>query len=1111
MKKLVQYFIDRSLLVNIVSIGLLIAGILYILSANREAFPHVEYDFVLVTTVYPGANAEDIEKHVTIEIEDQLREVEGIDELTSNSLESRSVVAAQLDPDLSDDDKTKAINDIKDAVDSVTDLPEEAEDPVVMELGTNLLPVLEISVSNKKGIKSDEDERELRRISKNLEDKIREIREVGKIDRQGYRDREYIVEVNPARMKEYYIGVNEIITALSQKNLNFPGGEIKSADGEIMIRTIGEAENVRDVENVLIRANDRGNWVRVKDVATVQNTFEEADTYNRTMGQPAITLTVLKKESADIINLVDEVYTVAEAYQQELGDEYRITFSNDISYYVKRRLNVLVNNGMFGFGLVLLVLFLSLGWRIALMTALGLPLAFSGTFVWMAQSGVPINLISMFGLIIVLGMLVDDAIVVAENVYRHLEEGLPVKEAVITGTSEVIVPVAGTIMTTIAAFAPLLFMTGIMGQFMWALPAVVSVALFASWVESMFILPSHIHDIEKHRKTSVKAMRDENRGFFSVVAEKYMKVLDTFVTHKYLVMLGITILFIGSLAFAVTNMKLVLFPQDKIERFVMKVEASSGTGLEQMSEKIVLLEKLVGEIPENELDNYITTVGMSRESPMDPDEKRGSNYATILVNLTPEEERNRKANAIINELRSKVKGVQKHFEKIEINTVRSGPPVGKAVSVKIKGEEFDEILAIAEEFVAYLNTIEGIKDAKHDYEEGQKELRIHVDERTASIAGISVYDVASTVRTYFKGTVATTIKKSDEEIDIRVQYPERYRESLSSMNDVVIANRMGNLVPLTEVASFKRANGITMINRSNWKRSITVSADIDENSKEATSVTVNQQLMEKFASVEDEHTGVLVDFSGEFEDTQESMQNLGRSFIIAVLVIYIILVGIFRSLSHPLIIIMVIPLSFIGVIWAFYAHGMALSFLAIMGVVGLAGVIVNDSILIVDFIKNNRARGMDLKEATVTAGGNRLRPIILTTITTFFGLIPTAYGIGGYDPFLKPMAVSMSWGILFGTVITLFITPVLYNVFSDFRKVLFGGLKSAEAFETDEIRKEKEETARYNEALGCLENDMECIKEKIKEELRTELTDEILKEKKKTTKKKSTAKKSGDK
>ncbi len=1087
MKRLVQYFTERSLLVNLFTIGLLIAGLMFLFSAKREAFPKIDFDWVIINTIYPGSTASDVEKYISIPIEDELREVDGIDELFSSSLEGRSVVAVKLDPDL--ENKSKTINDIKDAADSISDFPEDAEDPVVTELNTAMTPVIEIAISSKSGIKNDSDEFRLRRNVKILQDRILEINGVARIEKKGYRDREMIVEVKPALLDHYHVAINEVITALSRKNLNLPGGVVKGGDGEILIRTIGEVQTSDEIRKVLVRANDVGNWVSVGDIATVRDSFEEEKITNKNESRKSMMLTVIKKESADIITVVDKVHEELESFKKVLPSEYEIRTYNDLSYFVKRRLKVLINNGIVGFILVLMSLFLTLGWRVSLVTAFGIPLAFFATFIWMGQNDVSVNLMSLFGLIMVLGMVVDDAIIVSENVYRHIEEGESVKDAVINGTSEVIVPVAGTIMTTIAAFSPLMFMSGIMGKFVWALPAVVSVALIASWLECMFILPSHIKAIEERSPRHANGSVEKEGRLLRFFRDRYGRMLGFVLKHRYWFFCGITLFFIATVIFAGKNVKFILFPQGNIEILTVKAEAPVGTTLKDMSGRISKLEKIVATLPEDELDTFSSRAGIIQENPTDPYTKRGSNYGMMMIYLTPAEERERDAVDIQEYLRTKSMKHSALFKKIEFATVKSGPPVGKAVSVDIKGDDFDTLEKIAGEMKNFLRTIKGLKDIKDSYEEGKYEYRIHVREHIAAITGISVYDVASTVRSCFEGAIATTIKRSDEEIDIRVNFPESQRNRLSTLKKVKVANRTGNLIPLTKVAWFEKTRGRSLVNRRDWKRVITVTADIDERAEGVSSVSVNRQLMERFSNIKERFPGYNVSFEGEFKDTRESMMDLFKSFIIAALVIYIILVSIFRSLSHPVIIMAVIPLTFIGVLWAFFFHSLPLSFLAIMGMVGLTGVVVNDSIVLMDFIIKSREQGLDAYNAALKAGTMRLRPVFLTTITTFLGLIPTAYGWGGYDPFLKPMAISLSWGLAFGTMITLIGTPLLYNVFVDLRKLLFGKEHEEHSYGMGQTFKEMEDE---------IEEDVKCkIRNEILDELRCEMDERFKNEAKK--------------
>ncbi len=1034
MKRLINFCLNNSLFFIMLFIGICIAGVVNMFAAKREAFPKIEYNYVVINTLYVGATAEDVEKLLTIPLEDQLREIDGIDELYSSSLEALSLIVVKLDADLENVDKT--VNDLKNAIDRTEDLPDDSQKPIVTELSTAMTPIVDIALTKEGGIPTDEAESELRNQAKILEDRLLELRGVARIDKKGYRDREMHVEVDPALLNRYKVSMAEVIMALAKKNVNIPGGLIRNNGRDILVRTIGEVEQIGEIRKTLVRMNDAGGGITIGDVARIRDSFEEATIINKTNGASSITLTVLKKESADIIELVDRIKREVTTYKKTAPKEYTVNVHNDLSYFVKRRLDVLVVNGLGGFILVLIILVLSYGWRISILTALAIPFAMFATIVWMVSQDVSINLNSMFGLIMALGMLVDNNIVVSDNIYRHLEEKWPLREAVVKGTAEVMMPIAATALTTIASFAPLMFMTGIMGKFMWVLPAVVTVALIASWLESGFMLPVQIHEMQKRRKSTVTLKEEEGGRIFNALRTRYLSLLRACLRHRYLFSLGVTAVFIGTLAFGVLAMKFILFPTGGIETFVIKVEMPTGTSVTRMSEKMSEIEKVVATLPKSELDCFTSRAGIIQEHPGDPDTKRGSNYGVLLVYLTPEEERKRKADEIMDYVRLKTKALS-DFTKIEFKPIRFGPPTGPPIYITVKGEDFAVLREISAIYKKHLKTIPGLKDIKDNYEPGKDELRIFVDDRKAALTGISVFDVATTVRAAYAGNVSTSIKKTEEKIDIRVQFPEGQRKNLDSWRSIKIINRMGNLIPLEMVARVERKQGISVIYRKGWRRNINVSAEIDEKAKDVTSVSVNTMLMKRFADMPDRYPGYTVDYEGEFKDTQESISNLMRSFLIAALAIYIILIAVFRSLAQPVIIMAIIPLALVAVVWSFFFHGHPISFLALMGVVGLAGVVVNNSIVFLDFVNSGRCAGLSAVEASLEAGAKRMRPIILSSLTTVMGLAPTAYGILGNDPFLKPMALSMVWGLALGTVITLFVTPVLYTIFTDLSVRIF--------------------------------------------------------------------------
>ncbi len=1019
-RKLVQFSVTHPLLVNLFSVFIVFAGIISLMTLRREAFPNVNYDVVMVQTNYFGAPPEEVEKLITIELEDELKEVDDIDEMTSISAENISMIILQLDPD--EKDKARIVNDIQRAVDRADDLPDDAEDPLVTEMKSKNFPVINVSLS---GIK---DEQKLQNYARQLEVLLLDLPDVAKVERIGWRDKEIWVEVDPERVGEDQLSLNEIMMALRNKNLNIPGGTLSTPEGDYLVRTMGEFETAEEVRNVIIRANDFGNWIRVKDVADVKETFEDDDVIEKTFGTQAINLTVVKKQKGDIIRLVKDIKSTADEFKKTASKELKISYFDDYSYYVKRRLNVLTNNGGMGLFFVMIALLVFLTRSVAFMTALGIPIALLAAFFMMSSFGMTVNLITMFALIMVLGLVVDDAIIVSENVYRLAEQGMPPREAAIEGTTKVAIPVITTVLTTIVAFIPLLFMSGIMGKFIWAIPVVVIIALIASLIECLLILPSHLAETIRGERAAEKKKR---QTWFPVIQEKYLNVLRWVIGHKYKAIAIFFGVFVFSIALYVIGMKFILFPQGLIEEFFVRTKAPIGTSLEEMDERMKSVEKIVKSLPETELDNFVTQIGLIREDVQDSFTDRGTHLAQIHVFLKPEKSKGRrKADDIIQELRTKLEPIQSQFEELTFSKVRAGPPVGKPVSIRIRGDDFSRMKEVAGLFKAELMKIEGLSDIKDDFDKGKTELRVEVDEEKAAMAYLTIRDIATAVRNGIEGGEATKIRKTDEEIEVIVRFPKQAATNKDIFNFTHIPNKFGDLVPLNKVSSLKEYDGVHAIKHFDRKKMINVTSELDE--KKTSPMKVERKMKSLIKeTIAEKYPDITISFGGEQEETSESLQDFIKALVLALFMIFVILATNFNSIVRPGIVMMAIPFGIVGVILTFFFHGQPLSFMAMLGVIGLSGVVVNDSIVLVDFISKLREEGMERFESILESGKLRLRPVILTTITTIVGLLPVAYGIGGSDPFLKPMALAIGWGLLFATVLTLLLIPCLYSISDD--------------------------------------------------------------------------------
>ncbi|MBL7069592.1 MAG: efflux RND transporter permease subunit [Candidatus Omnitrophica bacterium] len=1022
--KLAEFSVKQSLFINLLSVFVIIAGCVAAIGMSREAFPNISFDRIMVTTAYPGASAEEVEKLVTIPLEKELNEVDDVEEMRSSSIEGLSTIVIKLEADVKN--KDDVVNDIQKAVDRVKNLPKDIyDDPLVADRESKHVPMIGIALSGQL------EEKAIQRIAEDLEDEILDVDGVATIRRYGWRDQEMWVEVDPDKLREYHMSTEEIMESLKRRNISIPGGSILHGSEEFNIRTTGEFYTKEEIEKVVIRANDTGNWIRVSDVASVKDTFHDEDLINKAFGTRCVYLLVIKKGSADAIDVVSRVKEVVDDFEKKQPAELKLAYVDDLSFYIKRRLSTLGRNGIIGFILVVVSLLTFLNRRVALVTALGIPIAFLATFIVMSFLGYSINLITMFGLIVVLGMLVDDGIIIAENCYRYMEGGMPPREAAIVGTQEVIKPVTATILTTMATYTPLMMMTGILGQFIKYIPIVIVIALAASMFEAFIILPSHIADFVKIKKDKTgKVFSKKNTVWFQKLLGFYTRLLTGAITRRYRVCIGVFLTFLVCLVLAVKVMPFELFSSRGVEIFFVRGEAKIGTPLSETNRYISKVEDEILRLPKKELDTFITQVGMIAEDPDSPHVRRGSHLVQIVVYLTPEGGRKRSASEIIDDIRAKTKDI-KGFERLYYEKVRHGPPVGKPVAIKIRGEHHKTMEEIAGRFKTFLGTIRGVSDVNDDYQLGKEEIMVVVDEDAATNAYLTVGEVAGSVRNAFEGGIATSIKreKAAEEIDVLVRFPEDVRNSLEAFDKILIPNKFGNLIPLNRIASFERRRGVFAIGHLDGKKVINVSADVD--TEIIKSVEANRIVMNKFKTIEEEYPGYAVKYGGEQEETAKSMRSLSKAFILAFILVFMILATNFKSLVQPLVVMVAIPFGIIGVVIMFLFHREPFSFLAIIGIVGLSGVVVNDSIVLVDFINRLREKGIDRRHSIIEAGQLRLRPVILTTITTVLGLMPVAYGIGGSDPILIPMALAMCWGLAFSTALTLIVIPCIYAIIDD--------------------------------------------------------------------------------
>lgn len=1014
MKKIIEFFIERSLLVNLLSVIIVIVGILSAVMLKKDTFPEVDFDMVFVNTYYPGSTPEDVEKLITIELERKVKEVDGIEELNALSFEGRSILTLKVDPDYDGD---QVLQDVKDAVDNADGLPEDATIPSVNKAKNTQRSILKVAITGANEILS-------RKTAKELRDELERIKGVAKVEMNGYREEEILIEVDPKRLNRYQLTFDELAEAVKARNLNLPGGKLESESVEFLIRTKGEFESIEDIKNVVVRSNNTGANVRVGQIADVKRVLNSSSIIQRAQKENAIYLNIRKKFTSDLVRVTEKAKETVETFYKDLSNpDVGYFYIDDQSFYVKRRLGVLSGNGIFGLILVFATLLFFLNFRISVITSLGAPIAFLTAFMFMDALGLSLNLISMFGLILVLGMLVDDSIIVSEAFYQYLEKGMKPKEAAIRSAVDTVKPVTATIITTMLAFGSIFFMGGIMGKFLWPVPAVVIICLIASWFECFFVLPSHLADFVK-----IAPHKRNKKKWYEPLRDKYTNILELCLRHYLITIFAFTATLVGCVVVA-KGMSFELFPGDDVREVIFNVKGKVGDPLDKTLTKVKEVEKeIFKETTEEERKAVRSIVGVQWAR---NNARNGSHYGAFVLYLTDPVDRKRSTDEIIQALTSRFNKIKGDYE-ISSEKLQGGPPRGKPIEVIIKGDSLKDLKSLSEKVQKEVLETPGVISMELDYEDGKTQVIIDVNNVEAKRLGLSTTTIASAVRRAFAGDSLTEIRESDEDIEVILKLTPEYRGDINSLESLYILNNQGRRIQLSRVASLKEEVGAFIIRRLDRKRTISVYGDI--NKDETTPVEAADSLKPRLDAIFKDYPSARYELGGENKDTADSMIRLAKAASIALGAIFLVLVAMFGSLSQPIVILSAIPLGLIGVIITFKVLGLALGFMAMMGVIGLVGVVVNDSIVLVNFINLRRKDGFEIINAILEAGASRFRPIILTTFTTVAGLLPIAHGTGG-DPFLKPMAISFAWGLLFSTFVTLFFIPCCYLMFDRMGKI----------------------------------------------------------------------------
>ncbi len=1027
MNQVIAFFVRRGLLVNMLSGMLLLGGIYAAMHIQREAFPSVNFDLVVIGAAYPGASPQELEQLVTMPIERELKGIDGIKKTTSTSYPGTMEIVIQIDPNYTD--RSRFVSDVQQAVNRAV-LPDDLPaDPFVKEIKSDQTPVISFSIFG------DIPELDLKHIANHIEDDLLALPGVSKVNVKGDRKEEIRIVLKPEAMAKYRVSTDEVMALIRKWNVNAPGGQLKTAEGVKTIRINGEFTSAQDASSLVVRANELGQALYLSDIADVEQTLEKPRRYVDAMGKPAMNFTVVKKGDADIIKVVDEVRkylpTIAERYNEAI----QVRAYMDFSINTRIRLNVLSSNGAIGLVFVLITLFLFLRPAVAFTTAWGLPIIFFSGLLVLFLMGTTLNLLTMFGFIIVLGLMVDDAIIIGENATYHMEKGLSPVDAATKGTQELLGPVTATVLTTVVAFLPMMFMEGIIGKFVYSIPVVVVILLMFSWLEAIFILPNHVADFANPNK------HPKERKVLIWATNIYEKLLRLAVKFRY-VTLGLTLAaFVGSLALA-GILKFQLFPPGAEDQFYLEVTLPPKASLEDTRAVLQAMDKEVRKyVPENLLETTVAVAGDNAANEQEALKQIGDRFGYLKVILISFAKRDVSAYEVMDQVKA---GMHGKFPDVEINYVmlKGGPPTGRALQVEITGtDEHREKSGRA--LVAMLEKIPGVHSVESGLKAGVPEIHVEVDRKLATYANIDLATIATQIRAAFDGLKVSTLKQGKEEIDVTIRFPEIAQKNINTLKGLLIPNRQGGLVPLGKVASFKEVPGLTSIRHKDGLRVLNVTAEVDEDviTSKALNDLVKAKESEWLSSTNTADVRYVM--GGEQEKTNESVQGLVFSFIFALLGIFVILAIQFNRVAYPFLVMFAIPFGVIGIVVGLFLHGEPLSFMSLMGFVALTGVVVNSSLVLAVLIQREFEEGKPWFEAIIHGGRRRFRAVMLTAITTVVGLLPTAYGWGGFDPFVAPMALALSWGLIFSTVITLFAIPATLGVALDIKSLfhrLFGNM-----------------------------------------------------------------------
>jgi HAE1 family hydrophobic/amphiphilic exporter-1 len=1017
--KLADVSIDRPVFATMMIFALIVLGLFSYMKLNIDQFPDVDFPYVTATTVLPGAGPEQIETDVTKKIEDAVNTIAGVDHIQSISQEGVSIVIVQFKLEVKGQ---QGAQDVREKIAAIRgDLPADIEDPVIQRIDPASTPIFTLTVSGERSPK------EITTFTKNvIRKRLESVSGVGRVDLVGGAEREIQIIVDAGRLQAYNLSIQDVIQSVGAANVEIPAGNLEQGSRQILLRTMGKYTSVADFARVVV-ATPGGKIVHLSEVAAIEDGVEEQKSLSRLNGKQAIGLSILRQSGSNTVRVADGIQQQIDRIQNELPSDIHLTVARDNSTFIRESVNDVLFDILYGGLLAVIVVYLFLAnMRSTLISAVALPTSIIASFIIMYALGFTLNTMTLMALSLAVGLLIDDAIVVIENIYRHMQDGESPVEAAKAATSEIGLAVMATTFTIVAVFVPVAFMPGIAGRFFFqfgiTISASVLVSLFVAFTLTPMLSSRWLKEEDEELTNEGSILRRGLYWFnhaFTVMGAKYRNAIRWSLRHRTAVIVGALVIFLSSF-FLMRFLGSAFFPSMDQSEFNVVVNAAPGSSLEETSRLCAAAEEVLRRRPE--VTSMLTTIGTGTN----PVTK-----GTILVKTVKKAERTRGIEQIMQEAREEMRRIPGANFGLMVSSGMGGNQ--KEAILSVRGEDFTKLQKIAAQVEYAFRTIPGAADVENSFESSKPEVRLAIDREKASDLGINVGLIASSARAMVDGYVATKYQEGEEQYDVRVRLNKADRSTIEDVRAMTIkgtkdaGNGQKVLIPLGSVAKIQQASGPSTINRYDRQREIRIDANLSGRALGDVLGDAQSRTREIALS-----PGYSIKVIGMGEMQAESFKDILMSLGLAIVFVYIVLAMQFESFKYPFSIMLALPMSLIGAIFALLIFDSTLSVMSLIGIIMLMGLVTKNGILLVDFANVLRDRGHERSEALIMAGATRLRPILMTTFAMIFGMMPVAFAFGEGSEFRSPMGQAVIGGLITSTLLTLFVVPVVYSILDDF-------------------------------------------------------------------------------